>query len=307
AADGTPLASAAMFAGGMFTAAGADVNGDGASDLIVGGESGGVFAIDGAHPGDTPHILWHTSLGAPIHKIGVVQLGKTGPPSVVAAATDKLAVLSLDGSIRYQVPFPPGEFAWTFATGDLGNGGTGVVVPTNALTALDGPTGRQLWRYQPDGGNALFSNPVISAHGTVVAESAVPPADFGPPGEATDQAVAGIDGTTGSVTWQAIAASPAGTFTLPVLDGGVAAGPDVPGAGGNAVALAWDQGSTADLLGNSEIDVRNADTGVLQYTQSLPNFVISGLATGPAFGLAACITTTNGGIEPAIADIQPSG
>jgi hypothetical protein len=306
AADGTPLASAAMFAGGMFTAASADVSGDGAGDLIVGGESGGVFAIDGSQPGDTPHILWHTSLGAPIHRISVVQLGKTGPPSLVVAATDKLAVLSLDGSIRYQVPFPPGEFVWTFAAGDLGSGSMGIVVPTNALTALDGSTGGQLWRYQPDGGNALFSNPVISAHGTVVAESAVPPANFGPPGEATDQTAVGINGTTGGISWQATAASPAGTFTLPVLDGGVVAGPDVPGGGGSAAALAWYQGST-DFLGNSEIDVRNADTGALQYSQILPNFAVSGLATGPAFGLAACMTTTNGGVEPAIADIQPSG
>lgn len=304
--DGTSLGSAAMFAGGMFTAASADVNGDGTSDLIVGGESGGVFAVDGARLGDSPHILWHTSLGAPIHQIGVVRLSQNGPPSLVVAATDQLAVLSLNGSIRYQVRFPAGEFVWSFAAGDLGHGNVGIVVPTSALTALNGATGRQLWRYQPDGGNALFSDPVISAHGTVVAESAIPPANPLPPGEATDQAVTGIHGSTGAIAWHDTAASPAGTFTEPVLQGGVAAGQDIPGAAGDGVALAWSQGST-DSLGNTEIDVRDADSGTLQYSQTLPHFSVNGLLTGPSFGLAACIVTSNGGVEPGVADIQRSG
>ena len=302
--DGSPLASSAMFAGGMFTAASADVNGDGTPDLIVGGESGGVFALAGNQLGSTPHILWHTSLGAPVHRIAVVQLDASGPPSLVVAATDKLAVLSLDGSVRYQVPFP-GQFVWTFAAGKLGNGRAGIVVPTNALTALDGPSGKQLWRYQPDSGSALFSVPAISAKGTVVTEYAVPPANFAPPGDATDQTVAGLNGSTGSIVWKDGAASPSGAFTQPLLDGGVAGGPDIGGANGNGVALAWSEGSTADL-GSTEVDVRDADTGALQYTQTVPGFSAAILATGSAFGLAVCGFSQGGG-GPSIAGIAPGG
>jgi hypothetical protein len=332
--DGSPLASSAMFAGGMFTAASADVaaaggpgqsstaaggpgqsstaaggpgqssTAAGAPELIVGGESGGVFALAGNQLGSTPHILWHTSLGAPVHHIAVVQLDPSGPPSLVVAATDKLAVLSLDGAVRYQVSFP-GQFVWTFAAGNLGNGSAGIVVPTNALTALDGPSGKQLWRYQPDGGSALFSVPAISAKGTVVTEYAVPPANFAPPGDATDQTVAGLNGSTGSIVWKDGAASPSGAFTQPLLDGGVAAGPDIGGANGDGVALAWSEGSTADL-GSTEVDVRDDDTGALQYTKTVPGFNAATLATGSAFGLAVCGSSQGGG-GPSIAGIAPGG
>lgn len=304
AAGGSSLASQAMFAGGMYTAASADVNGDGTPDLIVGGESGGVFAVDGAGLGSTPHILWHTTVGAPIHKISVVRLSKTGPAALVVAATDKLAVLSLNGAARYQVSFP-GQFVWTFAAGDLGNGSTGIVVATNALTMLDGLTGHRLWSYQPDGGSALFSDPVISAKGTVVADSAVPPASGKAPGTAADQAVAGLDGVTGKVVWTATAASPAGAYTEPLVDGGVAASPDIPGAGGNGVALTWMEGSTPDV-DSTEVDVRDADTGALQYTQTVPDLGPVAVATGPAFGVAVCGSSDGGG-GPSVADIQPTG
>lgn len=299
ASTGSLLDSQAMLAGGIWTAATAP--GSHVQQVIVGGESGGVFGLSITGLSTKPQVLWRTSLSGPIQQIQVATLTPGGPPSLVVAATSELAVLTLDGTVEYQVKFP-GQFVWNAAVGTI-NGQTAIVVPTNALTAFNAQTGRRLWQYKPDSGTAEFSNAGISPAGTVVSMYAVPPG-FQPPGNATDQTAIGITLATGKVAWTQTAANPAGSFTSPNPDGGVLVSPDIPGANGNGVALAWNEGPSP-FLGDVEVDVRDADTGALDYTQNIGQGNLPDLIAGPGFGLAACIGIAF--VSQTLADIQPSG
>jgi hypothetical protein len=298
ASTGALADSAAMLAGQMWTATGGP--GPKLHEVITGGESGGVYALSPTTRHGQPQVLWHTSLGAPVHQIQLAQLTPSGPPSLVVAATDQIAVLSLTGAIRYQLSFPH-QFVWSAAVGDF-DGKSAIVVPTNALTAVNGQTGALLWRYRPDQGTALFSDAAVSAAGTVVSMYTVPPATGSLPGSATDQTALGITGFNGKVAWHTAGANPSGTYTEPDLFGGVLASQDIPGAGGNGVALAWNEGPTQGL-DSTEIDVRDADTGALDYTQNVGETSNIQMSASPSAGLTACL----GLVLDAVAEIGPSG
>jgi hypothetical protein len=309
--SGAPVTSGAMLAGDIYAAVAARAPG-GRHDLIMGGSSGAVFALDGTRLHDHPRILWQARLDGPVHQIRLVRLARTGPPSLVVAATGGLAVLSLNGTVRYQVPFGRGQAVLSFAAGALRPGGpAAIVVPTNALTALNGQTGRRLWRYQPAGGAAVFSEAAIGARGTVVAEYAVPPAR-GSVGLPSGLTALGVRGATGTLAWHAPLTEPRGTYATPYLFNGVTASPDIRGAGGDGAAFTWALATsyTTNAPGQpasfdwsaDEVDVRDAATGALRYRQRTParaNLTHYAYAVSPAFGLADCAA-------PELADIGPS-
>jgi PQQ-like domain len=267
--SGAVLASAPLM-GDMDAAVRADVNGQPA--LIVGSQSGGVFALDAS---DLSRVLWQTWVGGPVHQIVLARPVPGGPPVLVIAATTRVAVLAVNtGQARITRHFP-GQYAWNVAVGRIGSHRAAVVVATDHLTAFDAGTGQPIWTYQPATAS-YFSNAAI-VDGVTVAEYQNQVAQHVQP---TTMAAIGI-GPSGSVAWTA-PASPSTTSHADLWNG-VFAGPGIPAAGSTGVALSWQ-----DTGGMGEVDVRDAATGKLLYSNvsgSLGNQ--QGWTVDPALGLIA--------------------
>jgi PQQ-like domain len=259
-------------------AGGAGATPHGTSDLILGDQSGGVFALSGQSlASGQPRPLWQVQVGGPVVQMVVADLDGSGHPDLVVAATSAVAVIDLrTGRLRYQVAFP-GQYIWSVAAGRLGTSSgspMGIVVPGSSLTALDGRTGHRLWTWQPKS-HSYFANAQIT-HGMVVTDYAGLPAGSG---SAAAMAEVGISGATGRVAWTA--PQPATTTSGSQPRNGVIASPDIPGAGGLGAAFSW---TTSD--GDGRVDVRNAVTGALDYTNDAPELAAhQGFLTDPQLGL----------------------
>src|SRR5207302_5988583 len=84
-----------------------DVNGDGVKDLIVGGESGTIFALNSRPLTDPPQVLWRQTVGGPVRQIYVADLDGDGRDEIVVAATHAITVLDAQtGAVRYTIPLP---------------------------------------------------------------------------------------------------------------------------------------------------------------------------------------------------------
>lgn len=241
-----------------------DVNGDATPDLVVGTQSGGVFALDGRDP---DRQLWRADLAGPVH-----QLVLDGT-SVVAAATTQAAVVSLrSGRVTTSRRYA-GQYVWSLAVGRLGTHNA-VVVATDHLDAFDAGTGADLWTYRPSAA-AYFSDPVIS-DGYVVAEYQN---QLAPGTSPSTMAAVGIDGATGRTAWSSSYDS--STTRQAVLWNGVFASPDIPGAGPAGVALDW-----IDSDYNGRVEVRDARTGAIEYTDvDSAAADLQGWAVDPTLGL----------------------
>jgi hypothetical protein len=232
-----------------------DVNGDGVPDLIVGSQSGGVFALDGSN---LSHILWRADAGGPVHQIAVARPVPGGPPELVVAAAGRVDVLALrTGRVLVSRAYP-GQYVWSIAVGPIGSHRAGVVVATNHLEAFDAGSGGTLWTYRPPVA-AYFSDAAI-VHGVTVAEYQ---SQVAPGATPTTMAAVGI-GPAGTVAWSA----PASTSTTrrAMLYNGVIASPAIPGAGTTGVTLTW-----MDASGSGRVDVRDAVTGNLLYSNTSPD------------------------------------
>ncbi|HEU5419580.1 MAG TPA: hypothetical protein VFV41_17965 [Streptosporangiaceae bacterium] len=264
--------------GSVTAAVMADATGHGTSDLIMGDQSGGVFAVSGASlAGGRPRQLWQAQAGGPVVQMLVADLDGSGRPDLVVAATSRVVVIDLrTGRIRYQVSFP-GQYVWTVATGQLGSGSTartGIVVPSTSLTALDGRTGHRLWTWRP-ASPSYFSTAQVT-HGMVVSDYV---SKVAPDAAPAAMAEVGISGASGKLAWTAAQSAPA--TDRPQLWNGVVASPDIPGAGGLGVASAW-----LTPGGDGRVDVRNAVTGALAYSNTAPEmYGHEGFLTDPQLGL----------------------
>jgi hypothetical protein len=262
--------AAAPLMGDMAAAVRADVNGRPA--LIVGSQSGGVFALDAS---DLSRVLWQAYVGGPVHQIALARPVPGGPPVLVIAATTRVAVLAVDTGQTQVTRYFSGQYAWNVTVGRIGSHRAAVVVATDHLSAFDAGTGRPIWTYQPPTAS-YFSNAAI-VDGVTVAEYQNQVAQHVQP---TTMAAVGV-GASGSVVWTA-PASPA-TTSHAVLWNGVFAGPGIPAAGSTGVALSWQ-----DTGGAGEVDVRDAVTGALLYRNvSGSLFGQQGWAVDPALGLIA--------------------
>jgi PQQ-like domain len=239
--------------------------------IIAGTQSGGVYALDA---GDLSDVLWSSYAGGGVHQITLATAGSPEGAALVVAATNRVDVMDLDtGRIQLSRDFP-GQFVWNAAVGTIGGDRSAVVVATDRLTAFDAGTGRLLWTYHAPV-PAYFSNPAI-VDGTTVAEYQNQVNGEHP---ATTMAAVGI-GPSGRASWTAPAST--SDSTEAELDNGVFASPVIPGAGATGVALDW-IGS-----GSGRVDVRNALTGALLYTNRGPNLnSLQGWAIDPRLGLVA--------------------
>ena len=232
--------------------AGVQTEVDGQRAFILGSQSGGVYAVAAS---DFSHVLWQADAGGPVHQLALATPVRGAPPVLVAAATNRVDVLTVStGAIRVSRSYP-GQYVWNVAVGRIGPHRAAVAVATDRLSTFDAATGHPIWTYRPPVAS-YFSNAAIVGEVTVaeyqnqVRQHAQP----------TTMAAVGI-GPDGKVTWTAPAS--AATTSHAVLWNGVFASPVIPGGGADGVAFAWQ-----DTSGAGEVDVRNAVTGALIYSNA---------------------------------------
>jgi hypothetical protein len=247
-----------------------DINGE--SSVIVGSQSGGVYALDAS---DLSRVIWQAYAGGPVHQIALARPLPDAPPVLVVAATTRVDVLNLrTGRIQVSRDYP-GQYAWNVTVGRIGSHRAGVVVATSQLSAFDAGTGRSLWTYRPPV-PSYFSDAVI-VDGVTVADYQNKVAHFGKP---TTMAAVGI-GAAGKVAWTAPASVT--TTTHPVLWNGVFASPAIAGAGSTGVALSWQ-----NTRGGGRVDLRDALTGALLYADNSAGlYGLMGWTVDPPLGVIA--------------------
>jgi hypothetical protein len=241
-------------------------------NLIAGDQSGAVYSYDGKQlTRGVARLNWQTRLPGPVHVLQPTQLD--GRPIIVAAATNDVAVVDANsGRVRTEMHIP-GAYVWTAAVGDAGSQPAVFVPGERTVAAYSLRTGAKLWSYTTPAGTFL-SNAAF-ADGNVVAEYTSPVGHPGP------MASIGLDAATGHPAWT-VPADP-DTISHGQPWNGVVASPDIPGASGHGVALAW-----TNTDGEGVIEVRDARTGALDYSDTGDYLdPHSSYVTDPSLGLIA--------------------
>ncbi|MFE2578694.1 hypothetical protein [Streptomyces sp. NPDC059378] len=234
-------AQAMPLAGDLYAAVATDVNGDGTKDLITGGESRGVFALDGKTlKKATPTVLWRATVESSVHALRLLpNPGKGAGDSVVAATDQGFAVLSTHtGDLRTHVH--TGGFVASLTVVGNGHNGSEIVVPGSSLTVYTAQ-GRKLWTYRPKGtqGKSLFFSSVTTDDAGHLFFEYGGTHNGGLPKEATDPAptAVGLDAATGTPIWTE---TPTGSGAVAIVPTDPAlADPNIPGADGHGVAFAY--------------------------------------------------------------------
>jgi hypothetical protein len=276
--------SATRLLGRIQGVAGTKVNGDATTDLVVGGESGAVFALDGNKVDDHPIIIWRRTVAGPVHQIIAADLDGDGHDELIVAATHAVDVLeATTGALRYEIPYPT-EFVWDVTVADInGDGSLEVMVPAATLTAYSGSNGSLFWRYTPtEVGKLAFSNVALTPEHRVVAQYAVLPltSDNGAyePGVG-DRGRVSIDGATGNVVWSNLA-----NQAVPQLWHGTVAG-RLDSVAASVVAFTWlDSSSGTRVL---RLDLHDAESGTLLATTTTAWLFNPGVFLAPARGAVA--------------------
>ncbi|MGW5780183.1 FG-GAP-like repeat-containing protein [Streptomyces sp. NPDC003863] len=223
----------------LSTGLAADVNGDGREDVIVGGQSQGLWAYDGPSlASGKPRLLWQTTLPGSVQ--GDIRIADTDGDGrrdelVVAADTAAVVVDSATGRVRRTID-GAGQFVRSVTVGDLdGDGDDEILVPTDAVRAYAGD-GHQLWKYAPAPG-LVFSDLAV-AEGKVLGS-------YQTRGVLDGTGVVGgtaLDARTGRVLWSADptwTGDPDTKVYAAQLFHGVYASPGIPYADGHAVVYSW--------------------------------------------------------------------
>ncbi|MGC5165591.1 S53 family peptidase [Luteimicrobium sp. DT211] len=277
-------ATAEPLLGDLYASDATDVNHDGTPDLIVGGQSHGIFALDGKSlKGDAIKVLWETPVSAGVHAVHVADVadshGKT-TQRVVAATSDGFAVLdpksgklvsdTATGAFQYDTPVIGGH-----------------VVASNAhgVSAYDA-SGHAVWSYAPaaaKGKNTAFSVPATDGDGHLFLEYGGVRTAFG--SGTSDPAPTGVslDAAKGTERWSFHPAEdPQATWIEP--QAGVYASSDIPGAGGHGVAFAF--GGDKPATGSHTMMIVDGLTGTPVGTHtSSGSATFQGYASSPTQGL----------------------
>ncbi|WP_194923990.1 outer membrane protein assembly factor BamB family protein [Catenulispora pinisilvae] len=222
---------------------------DGVKNIVAAGQSRGVFLLDGhSQPNGVPKVLWSATVQGAVHHAELVDDGK----QVLVAATGGWDLIDVaTGKVKVAKDVP-GAYTWSVTAAGTGKN-TEIIDPTRALTAY-GLNGRQLWTFKPAGSAVKFSNATVDADGHVIAEYATAAGDKAP-----KYGVVSVDARTGKTVWD-LPADPSVLSTAP-LDA-VYASPDIPGADGHGVALAW-AASDGSPAGTTRVEVRDSRTGAV--------------------------------------------
>ncbi|MYT72860.1 MULTISPECIES: VCBS repeat-containing protein [unclassified Streptomyces] len=220
-----------------------DLNKDGKADLVMGGESNGVFAYSGPSlvDGGKPEKLWQATLPGAVHDIELGDVDGDGRPEIVVAADTATVVLNgRTGRTLATIAAGEGRFVRSVQLTDLdGDGAQDLLVPTDALRAYHGD-GHALWTYSAPkaAGDVRFADASVG-DGRVYASYASLDA-FGLDAPVTD-AVA-LNAKTGRARWSVAPKAPdnaVGGIRTAIPNEGVFASKEIPYADGHAVIYLW--------------------------------------------------------------------
>lgn len=198
--------------GDLAYAQSADLDGDKKNDLVVGGESNGVWAYSG--PSLTtgkPKLLWKATVPGQVHRIEKGDVNGDGHDDFVVAADTAVAVLDGRTGKTLERIDGNGQFVRSVTVADLdGDHRDDIVVPTDKVRAYRGD-GSALWTYAaPAGAGDVVFGDLALGEGRVYAQySSVDSFDKDSP------AVNGValDTKKGTVRWTADPKAPAESST----------------------------------------------------------------------------------------------
>ncbi|WP_109509139.1 FG-GAP-like repeat-containing protein [Nocardioides speluncae] len=253
--------------GSLSSAVASDVDGDGADDLVVAGESRGVFAYAGRSlKSGSARRLWTSVVPGPVHAIVEADTDGDGADEIVVAADSATVVLDRRTGKVLTTIDAAGRFARSVTAADLdGDGAAEIVVPTDAVRAYDG-RGTPLWEYAapPAAGDVVFSDVSVS-HGRVHAQYTS--RDALSREEVAAGAVA-LKGADGSPLWSHTPEPGPGTdgeVHAAPLHAGTFAAPGIPYADGHAVVHTWFTRDAERGLLVTVVQIRDGRTGELQH------------------------------------------
>ncbi|MGW8603438.1 FG-GAP repeat domain-containing protein [Streptomyces sp. NPDC055893] len=262
--------SVAPLQGDIAYAKGADLDKDGASDLIMGGSSNGVWAYSGPSlvDGGTPRRLWRATVPGAVHDIETGDVDGDGRTEIVVAADTATVVLDgRTGRTLATIEAPEGRFVRSTTLADLnGDGELDLLVPTDALRAYHGD-GHALWTYRApaDAGDVRFADPSVNDGRVYASYASLGAFDLEAP---VTNAVA-LNAATGKVRWSVAPKAPetavGGIRTL-IPNEGVFASEEIPYADGHAVIYLWAvtapiKWDTAALSPQNFFEIRDGRTG----------------------------------------------
>jgi hypothetical protein len=240
--------------GDVYGAVQADVNGDGVKDVIAGGISRGVFAIDGRPSADgAPHYLWTATVQGMVHQITLV----AGGTQVLVAATSGWDLLDVrTGRVVASHASGVGDTTAAVYVPAAGSQPAEILVPTHDVTAYS-TSGSVLWTWKPSRSVVKFSDVSVDSDGHALAEYGTAAGDASP-----QYGAVALNLNGGGVAWNTPADS---TVTGASFLDSVYASPDIPGsAAGHEVAYAW------QVKDNTLIEIRDSRTGAVLNTHLAP-------------------------------------
>ncbi|MFE6733870.1 FG-GAP-like repeat-containing protein [Microbacterium sp. NPDC057650] len=219
-----------------------DINGDGAEDLIVGGNSQGLFAYDGPSLVRGERVLlWTATVPGSVQKLVLADVNGDGRDEIVVAADTAAAIVDARTGKVVRTIDGAGQFVRTVGASDLDHDGKSeIVLSTDSVRAYHGD-GKLAWAYKPQDG-VVFGD-ISFGDGKVYAEYSSRESLTLDPDDVALGAVA-LTGSSGAVAWEQ---TPTAAENLG-LDGLVYgatqraatfASPEIPYADGHAVVYTW--------------------------------------------------------------------
>ncbi|MEV6262424.1 hypothetical protein AB0M42_16980 [Streptomyces sp. NPDC051784] len=267
--------------GDAYTGVATDVNGDGVEDIVVGGQSRGVFALDGrTMDSPNPRVLWVRALSASIRRLTLDEVEDSrgrGARRIVAATSHGFAVLTpQSGKPLSDVAL--GTFQAGVAVAD------GHVIASGDKVSAYTADGRPVWSYRPAGtsGKTVVYSVPATADGRIYLEYGGVRSSFGTGVSDPAPTAVALDAAKGSELWSMKPQGLAATWIE--QQAGVFADRNVPGADGHAVAFAWggDQPSTVNHLVQT-VDGRTGEVLTSENSPGAATFL--NFAASPRHGL----------------------